>query len=91
MVSTGLKGTDLSIKHLAETFYFVLFFLLKPNQKIWRTLLKALNVELSTKPVLTIAIVGSSFYCSFFSVRTGDEEKSSHSIGLLFNLDNIDI
>jgi hypothetical protein len=38
MVSAGLKGTDLSIKHLAKTFYFVLSFLfLKPNQKIWRT------------------------------------------------------
>jgi hypothetical protein len=36
MVSTGLKGTVLSIKHIAKFFYFVLSFILKPNQKIWR-------------------------------------------------------
>jgi len=33
MVSTGLKGTDLSIKHLAKTFYFVLFFHFKAKSK----------------------------------------------------------
>ena len=27
MVSTGIKSTELSIKHLAKTFYFVLSFL----------------------------------------------------------------
>jgi hypothetical protein len=26
MVSTGIKSTELSIKHLAKTFYFVLSF-----------------------------------------------------------------
>jgi len=34
MVSAGIKSSELSIKHLAKTFYFVLSFsLLKPNQK----------------------------------------------------------
>ena len=34
MVSTGVKSNELSIKHLAKTFYFVLIFhFLKPNQK----------------------------------------------------------
>jgi hypothetical protein len=34
MVSKGLKGTILSIKHLAKTFYFVLsFFVIELNQK----------------------------------------------------------
>jgi len=50
MVSTGIKSSELSIKHLAKTFYFVLFFfVLKPNQKIWRTWLKAPSFGLSTK------------------------------------------
>ena len=33
MVSTGLKGTDLSIRHLAKTFYFVLSFRIKAKSK----------------------------------------------------------
>ena len=33
MVSTGLEGTVLSIKHLAKTFYFVLSFLFKAKSK----------------------------------------------------------
>tara|TARA_R110001606_G_C15206258_1_gene632373 strand:- start:28 stop:168 length:141 start_codon:yes stop_codon:yes gene_type:complete len=33
MVSAGLKGTDLSIKHLAKTFYFVLSFHFKAKSK----------------------------------------------------------
>jgi hypothetical protein len=56
MFSAGSKGTVLSIKHLAKSFYFSF---IKPNQKIWRTWLKALNFGLSTKPVLIIAIVTS--------------------------------
>jgi hypothetical protein len=40
MVSTGIEITEFPIKHLAKTFYFVL----KPNQKIWRTWLKALKI-----------------------------------------------
>ena len=49
--STGFKSTKLSVNYLAKFFYFVLpFSILKPNQKIWRTLLKALNFILSTKP-----------------------------------------
>jgi hypothetical protein len=60
MVSAGSKGTVLSIKHLAKSFYFsFIFSFIKPNQKIWRTWLKALNFGLSTKPVLIIAIVTS--------------------------------
>jgi len=38
MVSAGLKGDGLSIKHLVKTFYFVLsFHFIKPNLKIWRS------------------------------------------------------
>jgi hypothetical protein len=33
MVSTGLKGTNLSIRHLAKTFYFVLSFHFKAKSK----------------------------------------------------------
>jgi len=33
MVSAGLKGTDLSIKDLAKTFYFILSFLFKAKSK----------------------------------------------------------
>jgi hypothetical protein len=33
MVSAGLKGTVLLIKHLAKTFYFVLSFCLKAKLK----------------------------------------------------------
>ncbi|MFT4662213.1 MAG: hypothetical protein ACJA1H_002296 [Glaciecola sp.] len=41
MVSTGIKITEFSIKHLAKTFYFVLSFLLiKPNQKDLADLVK---------------------------------------------------
>ena len=36
MVSTGIKSSELSIKHLAKTFVLSFLFL-KPNQKIWRT------------------------------------------------------
>ena len=50
MISTGTKSSELPFKHLVKTFYFVLSFLLKPNQKIWRTLKNTLNFGLSTKP-----------------------------------------
>ncbi len=62
MVNTGTKSSELSIKHLAKTFYFVLSFLfLKTNQKIWRTWLKALNFRLNTK-----TRINYSHYCGAF-------------------------
>ena len=33
MVSTGIKITEFPIKHLAKTFYFVLFFHFKAKSK----------------------------------------------------------
>ncbi len=33
MVSAGIKSSELSIKHLAKTFYFVLFFYSKAKSK----------------------------------------------------------
>jgi hypothetical protein len=33
MVSTGIKSSELSIKHLAKTFYFVLSFHFKAKSK----------------------------------------------------------
>tara|TARA_B110000046_G_scaffold143049_1_gene149985 strand:+ start:34 stop:213 length:180 start_codon:yes stop_codon:yes gene_type:complete len=33
MVSTGIKSTELSIKHLAKTFYFILSFCYKAKSK----------------------------------------------------------
>jgi len=33
MVSTGIKSSKLSIKHLAKTFYFVLFFIFQSQIK----------------------------------------------------------
>ena len=33
MVSTGIKSSELSIKHLAKTFYFVLSFCSKAKLK----------------------------------------------------------
>jgi len=70
MVSTGIKSNKLSIKHLVKTFYFVLSFsILKPNQKIWRTWLKALNFGLSTKDVLIIAIVCAQYGHLFFTEK----------------------
>jgi hypothetical protein len=41
MVSTVLKGTDLSIKHLAKTFYFVLSFHFKAKSKDLADLVKS--------------------------------------------------
>jgi hypothetical protein len=36
----GLKSYKFSIEHVAKILCFVfIFFVLKPNQKIWRTLL----------------------------------------------------
>ena len=62
MVSTGIKSSELSIKHLAKTFYFVIiFFILKPNQKIYRSLLKVLYFKFIAKTGLTIISV-TSFY-----------------------------
>jgi hypothetical protein len=41
MVSTGIKSSEFSIKHLAKTFCFVLSFLfLKSNQKDLADLVK---------------------------------------------------
>ena len=33
MVSTGIKSSELSIKHLAKTFYFILYFHFKAKSK----------------------------------------------------------
>jgi hypothetical protein len=50
MVSTGIKSSELLIKHLAKTFYFVLSFLYKAKSKRFGGLgLKALNFGLSNK------------------------------------------
>jgi hypothetical protein len=48
MVSTGIKSSELSIKHLAKTFLFCFIFLfLKPNQKDLADLVK--NTKLWVK------------------------------------------
>jgi len=66
MVSAGIQRTELSIKHLAKTFYFVLFFsVLKPNQKIWRTSLQALDLGLSTKTLINYS------HCYLLAFLTG--------------------
>ncbi len=50
MDSTGIKSNELSVMHLAKTFYFVLFFCYKAKSKRFGGLsLKALNFGLSTK------------------------------------------
>jgi len=41
MVSTGIKSTELSIKHLAKTFYFVLSFIFKAKSKDLADLVKS--------------------------------------------------
>jgi len=41
MVSTGLKETEFSIKHLAKTFYFVLSFHFKAKSKDLADLVKS--------------------------------------------------
>jgi hypothetical protein len=41
MVSTGFKSSELSIKHLAKTFYFVLSFFLKAKSKDLADLVKS--------------------------------------------------
>ena len=66
MVSTGIKSSELSIEHLAKTFYFVLSFFCKAKSKDLADLVKISKLGLSTKPVLTIAIVGSSYYFFIF-------------------------
>jgi len=51
MVSTGIKSSELSIKHLAKTFYFVLTFSFQNQIKRFGGLYKnTLNFGLSTKP-----------------------------------------
>jgi hypothetical protein len=40
MVSTGIKSSEFPIKHLAKTFYLVLSFFIKPNQKDLADLVK---------------------------------------------------
>jgi hypothetical protein len=40
MVSTGIKSSELSIKHLAKTFYFVLSFHFKAKSKDLADLVK---------------------------------------------------
>jgi hypothetical protein len=41
MVSTGIKSNELSIKHLAKTFYFVLYFYSKAKSKDLADLVKS--------------------------------------------------
>ncbi len=53
MVSTGIKSSELSIKHLAKTFYFVLIFHFKSQIKRFGGLYKnTLNFELNTKTLI---------------------------------------
>jgi uncharacterized sporulation protein YeaH/YhbH (DUF444 family) len=33
MISTGIESTELSVKHLAKSFYFVLYFFSKAKLK----------------------------------------------------------
>jgi hypothetical protein len=44
MVSTGIKSSELSIKHLAKTFYFVLSFHFNTKSKDLADFVKALNL-----------------------------------------------
>ena len=44
MVSTGIKSSELSIKHLAKTFYFVLSFLFKAKSKDLADLVKSFKL-----------------------------------------------
>ena len=67
MVSTGLKGTDLSIKHLAKTFYFVLSFYSKAKSKRFGGLYKnTLNFGLSTKPRINYSHCCVALFVQFF-------------------------
>jgi hypothetical protein len=53
MVSAGIKSSELSIKHLAKTFYFVLSFHFKAKSKSFGGLYKnTLNFGLSTKTLI---------------------------------------
>ena len=49
MVSTGIKSSELSIKHLAKTLYFVLFFCSKAKSKDLADLVQCSQFGLSTK------------------------------------------
>jgi hypothetical protein len=49
MVSTGIKRSKFTIKHLAKTFYFVLFFHFKAKSKDLACLVKSDKFGLSTK------------------------------------------
>jgi hypothetical protein len=58
MVSTGIKSSELSIKHLAKTFYFVLSLYFKAKSKDLTDLVKSAKLWVKhQKPVLMIAIV----------------------------------
>jgi hypothetical protein len=46
MVSTGIKSSELSIKHLAKTFYFVLSFLFKSKSKDLANLVKSTELRI---------------------------------------------
>ncbi|AXT54623.1 hypothetical protein D1815_02225 [Aquimarina sp. AD1] len=51
MVSTGIKSSKLSIKHLAKTFYFALIFYFNAKSKRFGGLYKnTLNFGLNPKP-----------------------------------------
>jgi uncharacterized membrane protein YraQ (UPF0718 family) len=64
MVSMGIKSSELSIKHLAKTFYL---FCSKAKSKRFGGLSKnTLDFGLSTKPVLIIGIVVSSIISQYY-------------------------
>ena len=70
MVSTRLKVNKFSMKHLAKTFYFVLSFLFylfcykARSKRFGRLGLKAINFRLSTKTLLTKALLAVVFILS---------------------------
>ena len=49
MVSTGIKSSELLIKHLAKTFYFVLSFLFKSKSKDLADFVKSLTLWVKHK------------------------------------------
>ncbi|AUC76678.1 hypothetical protein CW732_13755 [Olleya sp. Bg11-27] len=50
IVITGFRSSKFSVNYSAKFFYFVLpFSILKPNQKIWRTLLKSTKLNFRHK------------------------------------------
>jgi hypothetical protein len=51
MVSTGIKSSELSVKHLAKTFYFVFnLFILKSQIKVLADFIIAMTFRLAENP-----------------------------------------